>query len=120
MIVCKDRNGECCIINIFGTYVQFFGGCVIFSQVCNAAERLPDVSHVVFVVHGVSSSIIIINVIILIIVSNHHNDDQVGGVMDEGTIGRNASAMRENVSHILTKVIRVIITINQGRNFRTP
>ena len=28
----------------------------------------------------------------------------VGGVMDEGTIGRNAGAMRENVSHILTKV----------------
>jgi len=50
-----------------------------FKEVCNAAERLPDVSHVVFVVHG------------------------VGGVMDEGTIGRNASAMRENVSHILTK-----------------
>ena len=29
--------------------------------------------------------------------------------MDEGTIGRNASAMRENVSHILTKVIIIII-----------
>ena len=32
--------------------------------------------------------------------------------MDEGTIGRNASAMRENVSHILTKVIIIIIIIN--------
>ena len=43
----------------------------------------------------------------------HHDHDQVGGVMDEGTIGRNASAMRENVSHILTKVV----TINEERNF---
>ena len=36
-------------------------------QVCNAAERLPDVSHVVFVVHGVSSSIsfTVINIIII-------------------------------------------------------
>ena len=48
-------------------------------EVCNAAERLPDVTHAVFVVHG------------------------VGGVMDEGTIGRNATVLRENVSHILTK-----------------
>ena len=34
---------------------------------CNAAERLPDVSHVVFVVHGVSSSIsfTVINIIII-------------------------------------------------------
>ena len=36
-------------------------------------------THAVFVVHG------------------------VGGVMDEGTIGRNATLMRDNVSHILTK-----------------
>ena len=36
-------------------------------------------THAVFVVHG------------------------VGGAMDEGTIGRNATLMRDNVSHILTK-----------------
>ena len=42
----------------------------------------------------------------------HHDHDQVGGVMDEGTIGRNASAMRENVSHILTKVIISIIFLS--------
>ena len=29
--------------------------------------------------------------------------------MDEGTIGRNASAMRENVSHILTKVSQLFL-----------
>jgi len=50
-----------------------------YKEVCNAADRLPDVTHAVFIVHG------------------------VGGVMDEGTIGRNATIMRENVSHILTK-----------------
>ena len=50
-----------------------------YKELCNAADRLPDVTHAVFVVHG------------------------VGGVMDEGTIGRNAALMRDNVSHILTK-----------------
>ena len=50
-----------------------------YKELCNAADRLPDVTHAVFVVHG------------------------VGGVMDEGTIGRNATLMRDNVSHILTK-----------------
>ena len=42
-------------------------------------QRLPDVTHAVFIVHG------------------------VGGIMDEGTIGRNATIMRDNVSHIFTK-----------------
>ena len=50
-----------------------------YKEVCNAADRLPDVTHTVFIVHG------------------------VGGIMDEGTIGRNATIMRDNVSHILTK-----------------
>ena len=40
---------------------------------------------------------------------NHDDHGEVGGVMDEGTIGRNAAAMRENVSHILTKVASIII-----------
>lgn len=50
-----------------------------YKELCNAADRLPDVNHIVFVVHG------------------------VGGVMDESTIGRNAAHLRDNVSHILTK-----------------
>jgi hypothetical protein len=41
-----------------------------YKELCNAAERLPDVTHVVFVVHG------------------------VGGIMDESTIGRNAAFLR--------------------------
>ena len=50
-----------------------------YKELCNAADRLPDVNHIVFVVHG------------------------VGGVMDESTIGRHASSLRDNVTHILTK-----------------
>ena len=50
-----------------------------YKELCNAADRLPDVTHAVFVVHG------------------------VGGVMDDSTIGRNAALLRDNVSHILTK-----------------
>ena len=50
-----------------------------YKELCNAADRLPDVTHAVFVVHG------------------------VGGVMDESTIGRHAAQLRDNVSHILTK-----------------
>jgi hypothetical protein len=45
-----------------------------YKELCNAAERLPDVTHVVFVVHG------------------------VGGIMDESTIGRNAAFLRYHYS----------------------
>jgi len=44
-----------------------------YKELCNAAERLPDVTHVVFVVHG------------------------VGGIMDESTIGRNAAFLRSEI-----------------------
>ena len=52
-----------------------------YKEPCNAAERLPDVSHIVFVVHG------------------------VGGIMDESTIGRNASMLRNKFIQISLKPI---------------
>jgi len=48
-----------------------------YKEPCNAAERLPDVSHIVFVVHG------------------------VGGIMDESTIGRNATMLRNELFKII-------------------
>ena len=63
-------------LNFLNSGYRIFRG---YKELCNAADRLPDVTHAVFVVHG------------------------VGGVMDDSTIGRNAAFLRDNVSHILTK-----------------
>ena len=60
------------LVNIFISSLGYriFRG---YKELCNAAERLPDVSHIVFVVHG------------------------VGGIMDESTICRNASVLRKYI-----------------------
>ena len=50
-----------------------------YKELCNAADRLPDVNHIVFVVHG------------------------VGQVIDDTTIIRNTNIMRDNVQSLLSK-----------------
>ena len=68
----SPENSKLCLL--YAGYRIFRG----YKELCNAAERLPDVTHVVFVVHG------------------------VGGIMDESTIGRNAAFLRlENPSEIV-------------------
>ena len=65
----SPENSKLCLL--YAGYRIFRG----YKELCNAAERLPDVTHVVFVVHG------------------------VGGNMDESTIGRNAAFLLQYMIH---------------------